>query len=156
MTKNVGKPSPHWALFQRYDIMDWEQPDRVYLRRWRIVQTPWFGILLHKILLPDGDRDVHDHPWAFIPIILRGGYVEEWCESEQNARHWSAFPLLWPRGARRRVRRARIMRLGEFHRIRTLDRVPTWTLCLVGPRHGSWGFMTPTGFVDWKDYGEED
>ena len=34
-----------------------------------------FNIFLHKFLKSDPD-DVHDHPWPYFTIILRGGYWE--------------------------------------------------------------------------------
>jgi len=34
-----------------------------------------FNVFLHKFLKSDPD-DVHDHPWPFLTIILRGGYYE--------------------------------------------------------------------------------
>jgi hypothetical protein len=41
--------------------------------RWRVV-TPWFSLRLHH-LLPDGeDAHPHDHRWAFVTLVLRGGY----------------------------------------------------------------------------------
>jgi hypothetical protein len=39
-------------------------------------QYPWIGARVHTILSSDDDRALHDHPWAFVTIILRGGYVE--------------------------------------------------------------------------------
>ena len=34
-----------------------------------------FNVFLHKFLKSDPD-DVHDHPWPYFTIILRGGYWE--------------------------------------------------------------------------------
>jgi hypothetical protein len=44
------------------------------------------------------------------------------------------------------------LRLTECHRITDLYRSPTWTLIVVGRRQQSWGFYTPDGFVDHRDY----
>jgi hypothetical protein len=46
-----------------------------YLIRWAI-NTPLLGIKLHHILRSDEDRDLHDHPWSFLSVILWGGYWE--------------------------------------------------------------------------------
>ena len=34
-----------------------------------------FNVFLHKFLKSDPD-DVHDHPWPYFTLILRGGYWE--------------------------------------------------------------------------------
>ena len=47
------------------------------------------------------------------------------------------------------------IRHGEFHAIAGLDRRPTWTLLLVGPRRSGWGFATERGFVDEQTYQRE-
>lgn len=64
-----------WAFLRREDLRDGD--GAIYLRRWRILETPWFGVLLHNIRKPDHDRDAHDHPWSWLTIALRGGYTEE-------------------------------------------------------------------------------
>ena len=42
-----------------------------------------FNIFIHKFLKSDPD-DLHDHPWAFRTLILKGGY---WEHTEQG-RFW--------------------------------------------------------------------
>jgi len=135
-----------WAFMSRFDIDD-PVTGELYLRRWRIVQTPWFAVYLHKIATPDKDRDLHDHPWSFLSLILRGGYDEErlvydngldgdMC-SKMFRRGW--LSLGWRRAT-------------DAHRITRLHRTPTWTLVLTGPRRRSWGFYTDAGYRDWKTY----
>lgn len=48
---------------------------RTFLRR-RGVDARLFGVLLHRIDAPDPGLDLHDHPWPFVSIVLRGGYTE--------------------------------------------------------------------------------
>lgn len=142
-----------WAFMSRFDICD-PQTGELYLRRWRIVQTPWFAIYLHKIATPDKDRDLHDHPWPFVSMVLRGGYDEVM----DTAAHY--FPMMNHALGRqellRTVRRGWLSiafrRATDAHRIVRLHRTPTWTLVLTGPRRRSWGFYTEQGFVDWKEY----
>lgn len=74
-----SNPSPRWAFMKRHDIPDLQNPGNTYLRRWRIIQTPWFGVFLHRIYLNDNDREVHDHPWNFT-TITDDGWV-----------HWQTF-----------------------------------------------------------------
>lgn len=124
-----------FALFRYYEILDHANNTDVYLRRWYLIHTPWFGVYLHNILRPDGDRDMHDHPWPFISIILKGGYVEETVEGYKG---WG-------------VASVHKMPATGAHRIRWIDR-NTWSLILVGKRCRQWGFHTPDGWVDYKTY----
>lgn len=51
--------------------------ESVYLRRWYIFKSNHFNVMLHNIKRSDDDPDPHDHPWGFISIILRNGYMDE-------------------------------------------------------------------------------
>lgn len=128
--------SIHWALLERFDIRD-EGTGELYLRRWRIVQTPWFGLYLHKIASRDKDRDPHDHPWSFVSLVLRGGYDEYRPGIGIMARGWLSLAF---------------RRANDAHTILRLHRTPTWTLVAVGRRKRIWGFHTRTGWVDWRRY----
>lgn len=46
------------------------------LRWWLIPRNRVFNIYLHKFLRDDDDRALHDHPWFWCSIMLRGEYVE--------------------------------------------------------------------------------
>lgn len=138
--KRAGTPSPRWAFLSLYRIKN--RDGSPYLTRFRILQTPWFGIYLHRIHTHDTDRDLHDHPWTFLSIVLLGGYVEEretfsWPDRDWKARKPLSFAL---------------RRATDPHRIVKLTRKPTWTLLFVGPRRRDWGFHTATGWVDWRTY----
>jgi len=77
------------GLFERFlmkvipyqEITD-DETGEVYLRRfflWNGKLTPGEykpRIYLHHILRSDKDRHLHDHPWDYSSIILKGGYFE--------------------------------------------------------------------------------
>ncbi len=46
-----------------------------HLHRWYILKTRLFSIYIHNIV-SDDDEDMHDHPWPFLVVILKNGYVE--------------------------------------------------------------------------------
>lgn len=117
---------------ERFDAPDVTDPSRTYLVRLRIVQVPWFGLYLHRFDRPDPRSTLHDHPWSFVSVVLRGGYVER-----------RLNPLNMQVNEERRVRRANVMRTHDAHAITALLRVPTWTLLLVGPRRRAWGYWEP-------------
>jgi len=104
---------------------------------------PYPNIFIHKILLSDEDRDVHDHPWNYITIILKGGYWE-WqpviVDGNQigEYRVWRGpCSIIWRRAS-------------SFHRLEMPE--PTWTLFLHGWRKKEWGFLTNKGFVESSEY----
>lgn len=143
-----------WAFFSRFDIRD-EATGELYLRRWRIIQTPWFAIYLHKIMTPDKDRDLHDHPWPFLSLILRGGYdevLDQWAYLAPHDPMWAKAGNMARPTVRRGWLSVGFRRATDAHRIIRLHRAPTWTLVLTGPRRRSWGFYTDRGYVDWKVY----
>lgn len=129
-----------WSLLRMFEVPDATEPDRTYLRRLRVAQTPWFGIYVHWIYLPDRDRDPHDHPWPLLSWILRGGYTETvWTgrltHSQHRRRRWSLHRVP----------------ITVAHSIDSLE-PRTVTLVLVGRRCREWGFWTATGWVHWKAY----
>lgn len=100
------------------------------------------GIYLHEIVGPDPGLDMHDHPWAFVALILRGGYSEQHAEARtpevpQNRtwRRWSIHR----------------MRQTDVHRITEVE-PGTLTLVLRGWKTRSWGFYLPDRWVHQADY----
>jgi hypothetical protein len=133
-----------WALLKPFQILKDGSP---HLDRLRLIETPYFGVFLHRIYRPDLDRDPHNHPWWFASVVLAGGYTElVWDHPE--ARQYGARP------SRARVRkRGSLAQLHESqaHRITAIEGL-LWTLVIVGPHRHSWGFWTHKGFVHWRDY----
>lgn len=91
----------------------------------------------HLILRSDPGRDLHDHPWDFTSVILRGAYTEVTHTGETTYRAGDVI-----------VRRAE-----DPHRL-ILDDGPVWTLVRTGPVRRRWGFHTPAGWVHWSDYAQ--
>lgn len=139
---------PNWAILRVATIMDAKDPSQVYLKRFILVKTPYFSVYVHRILLPDTDRNPHDHPFEFSSLILRGGYIED------------VYRRKIPRGRGRWVKQTYVRNLFSYHRhplssahsITTV--LPnTTTLVLAGRRVDTWGFWDEKqGFIDWKDY----
>lgn len=150
LADTVSRPEPRWAFFERTTIPDPADTSRRYLGRLRIVETPWFACFLHRFDHPDSVRHLHDHPWSFVSLVLRGGYDElfatDFDGAVEHAKGHQAKTRRWLAGSAHRIRR------GQFHAISSLARRSTWTLLLVGPRRQGWGFATPDGFVDHLSY----
>ncbi len=124
--------SPKWAFMEGFRVPDIEDPTKDYLWRLRLIQTPWFGIYLHKLCGPDARSELHDHPWSFISFVLRGGYTE-----------FVPGPYY---AQSRYVKRVNVKRFNKsYHWIAELDRTPTWTLVFVGRRRRVWGYLDRDG-----------
>ncbi len=152
----------------RYSLWRWTDvtlDGALYLRRLHLIQTPWFAIMLHWILRPDPQPDLHDHPVTFLSLVLRGWY-----------REWVPAPAWFPSAPlrvlrnqgsavrytvtgwwqRREVTRWRLFRPTDRHRICDVSPGGCVTLCFAGPVRRSWGFWTSGGFVEWREYGKDD
>jgi hypothetical protein len=124
----------------------------VYMERFwlRPYSDDYNGIAarVHHIVTPDYDRELHDHPWDFVSIVLRGGYTEarpidvEPCFAGTSELVCHGF-----RGAGSIARR----RATDRHRI-TDVMSDTWTLFVTGAKRQWWGFYGPTGKIHWKDF----
>lgn len=129
---------------------------RPFLDRWGLVHERFGGFLLHHIADADPGKDLHDHPWAFTSIVLRGGYTEEVADTRvasAMATVADMYPDSCTPGAPRSWRRFSIhhMPLTTAHRI-TAAEPGTWTLVLRGPTRRRWGFYLPTHWIVWTSY----
>jgi hypothetical protein len=107
---------------------------RPYLRRYLVARAFGCELYLHEFLTADGERHLHDHPWAWsASLVLAGGYVE------QVLRHLDGYA--GPVTALRAHDAPGFNWVGQgFHRIHALT-PGTWTLFAVGPRRRMWGFL---------------
>jgi hypothetical protein len=129
-----------WALWQWMDIPSAHNANAVYLRRLRVVQTPWFSVLIHWINEPDAGRHPHDHPWWFASWVVRGGYVEEMWPHYGHYRDNISMSRLWPR------RSWHTMSFWAAHRITEV--LPgTITVIFTGRRRRKFRFWTPDGRI---------
>lgn len=139
----------------------------LHFRRWRLFDSPWFGIYLHYIAKADEDKHPHDHPWPFVGIILWGGYVEMiWTvidtltdtirNDKQLWENWvkndlsKSFRFSYNDPGKIIFRRAK----NQYHMISRIKK-PTWTLVFHGPKRETWGYMTEAGWMDHQTYREE-
>lgn len=152
-----------WRFLNRRQTIVLSRPDDGTdgeLHRWRLIETPLGGIMLHQHRGPDPGRVLHDHPWPFAAFVLRGGYTEEVADA-RDAPSLASIADRWPETCTYGVERSRraaslhLVRATQAHRITRLHRVPTWTIVVHGRRRRAWGFYPASGFinektVDWK------
>lgn len=134
------KSGSAWAVWRWTDV---SFRGVLYLRRLQLLKVPRVGVvMLHWILGPDPQPDLHDHPVTFLSIVVRGGYDEERVVGGRAVLAWH-------------VRWWNFIRATDVHRIIRV-KPGTITLAIAGPGVRDWGFHTLDGWVYWKDYDPAD
>jgi hypothetical protein len=116
--------------------------DCPYMNRWIL----WFGLgtlRVHRFMRDDEDRDLHDHPWAFVTIPLQTYHEAVTVSGEASD---SLRTLRTVRRFRPHFRRAK-----HRHSVKLITR-PTWTIVITGPKTRSWGFWRHGEFVHWRTW----
>ena len=132
-------------------VMDRES-DEPYLERYYLFlkdrdRFP-FNVFLHKFLKGDPD-DVHDHPWPYATLILKGGYYE-WLPQFDSKGNKIAEMCVW-----RGPGSFRICRANSYHRIELDPNVTAWTLFMPGPKKRDWGFLVNNKWIQHEQYLKE-
>lgn len=92
--------------------------------RYTLAKTPWFRVYLHRLDAPVWHPQGHDHPWDFVAILLRRGYIEKTSE-----------------GIFRRRAGAVLFRPAEFvHNVIT-DGGTSWSVIVTGRKRRDWSFV---------------
>lgn len=136
---------------ERFEVPSRKVLGNIHFTRWRVVQTPWVALYVHKFETED-EGTFHDHPWGFLSFVLKGGYVEHYIDPMTGERE-SREIKRWSFNRKR---------THDFHYIARLTTNPTWTILLVGPRRRTWGFLSVdnpiyrewiehTTFPKWQD-----
>jgi hypothetical protein len=114
----------------------------VHFRRYRLIQTPWFAVYLHQICKSDEDKDLHDHPWSFESLILKGSYRENY---STGMHHYVVRNKTYYAGDV-------VQHDAEDAHQLTLLSQEAWTLVFTSGREREWGYRTAMGWVDNKTY----
>ena len=109
-----------------------------YMRRFWLFRSPLVNARVHEILRSDNDRHLHDHPWDYVSVILRGGY---WEITESGERWYGPGSVVCRRATHQ-------------HRLVLPPGQTATTLFLHARKRRSWGFHTEAGWVDWRSYVE--
>lgn len=114
----------------------------------RILSLVTFGkvhaIRVHRIMMCDADRDLHNHPFEFWSLILRGWYKEDIPAAGGGklltlSRYIVAgtWNKAWA---------------GDYHRIDGVSPGGVYTLFFMGKNNDNWGFLHDGQFVKSKEY----
>jgi len=142
---------PKFLRDRKRVILDRQSKDP-YLVRYYIFlkERKWFpfNIFVHKFLMSD-PADLHDHPWPYATLILKGGYYEWTPVYDRDGRKITEVSK-WCGPGSFRIRSA-----NSLHRIELDPDVTAWTLFMPGPQQREWGFATRKGWVKHKNYIQE-
>lgn len=100
-----------------------------------------FNFTLHKICLSD-EPTLHDHPWPWMSIILKGGYWE-WTDNKKPK--WKG-PGRISFSSSKRLHR---LQLGKDV---WNNNIPCWTLFFMGPKRRDWGFKVKDKWINNEEY----
>jgi len=132
-------------------VMD-RQNNEPYLERYYIFlkDRKWFpfNVFIHKFLKSDPD-DVHDHPWPYATLILKGGYYE-WIPQFNADGKMTCEVAKW-RGAGS----FRTCGATSYHRIELDPNVTCYTLFMPGPHKREWGFLVNNKWIHNETYLQE-
>lgn len=108
-----------------------------HFKRWRLLATPWLNIYVHGIYCEDKEANMHNHPWNFLSVVLKGGFTEQTHDGFTE----------------RTFLKFKYSKAEKFHRIFALHyKRPCYTLVFTGPVvNEPWGYDT-TPFTDHEAY----
>jgi len=104
-----------------------------------------FNVFLHKFLRSDPD-DVHDHPWPYATLILKGGYYEWVPKFDSNGKKIDE-ERMW-----RGPGHFRLCCATSYHRIELDSSITAWTLFMPGAKQRDWGFLVKDQWIQWEQY----
>lgn len=136
MSKPDEQREKFLGIFRKTVLRIKDENGPIYLIRYSLFSCPWFAIKIHKILMSDDDC-MHDHPWSFLSIILKGRYYE-WTPT-QGGWCFSAGNILWRPQP-------------WIHRLQLNDGETATTLVITFKKVRVWGFHTASGWKPWYEY----
>ena len=104
-----------------------------------------FNVFLHRFLKSDID-DLHDHPWPYATLILKGGYYEWTPQFGADGKKIGEIARWCGPGS------FRFAKANSYHRIELDPAVECWTLFMPGAKQRDWGFMVKNKWVQWEEY----
>lgn len=152
-------------------------PADPYLRRWYVIpRNPVLNVYVHQFLRSDDDRALHDHPWWFVSLILKGGYTEVTADGRTprsgvvggRYKGWDRTIAFRPATFRHRVELwPAVEHRNPFLQRRDHRVLPCWTLIITGRRSRTWGFWCKgpawpgastrhyvDRFIPWQEFGD--
>jgi hypothetical protein len=131
-----------------------------YMERfWVFKKRPYlpFASRIHHILRSDSDAHLHDHPWYYFTIILRGGYWEvTFAEPWEN--YGTKYEVFlgddgnWYKKRWYGAGSILFRKPNTWHRLIVEEGETAWTWFTTSKKVQDWGFKTKKGKIHWKNY----
>lgn len=110
------------------------RPECPYVRRW-LLWLGAFSVRIHHFVASDDPRALHDHPWWYLTVILKGGYTDV---TDSGGVHLRAPAVAFRHASHR-------------HTVQ-IDPGGVWTLLITGPQLRYWGFWVKGRFKKANKY----
>lgn len=130
-------PSKSWieSLLRRvlpHKEIGWQEIGEVFFR-YNLVKTKWFNLYLHQLDAPQWHPvGCHDHPWWFVTLLLKGGYLERQSIKVYNRKVGSKLTRRYPGQI--------LYRRAEHSHDVITPYGRSWSLVLTGRKIHQWGF----------------
>lgn len=108
----------------------------LHFRRWGIFQSKYFNIYLHQIYIEDREGFQHSHPWNFLCLILKGGYIEQRGDKLKTVKPGN---FIWANRY-------------QFHKIKQLLSKESISLFFTFGERQNWFFRTSMGDIESRRY----
>lgn len=108
----------------------------LHFRRYQLLKTPFGCIYLHKIYKADEDAHLHNHPWNYCSIVLKGTMIEE-----TRGQHMIMRPMSFV-----------FRRHDTYHKIKELLSPYVVTLFFTSKNNKEWGYDVDGTFVRHDTY----
>ena len=105
--------------------------------------TGYRSVRLHHINRPDHDRDLHNHPFEYRTFICNGWYSEVYANAPSREEWDYRFLFKGDSGVGSNT---------KWHRIDWVSAGGVWTLFCMTENTEEWGFDTPDGYVESREY----
>lgn len=111
-----------------YKEIGWQDIGEVFYR-YTLIKSSWFNVYLHQLDAPKWHPvGCHDHPWWFVTLLIKGGYLEN------------------NKGLLSRKYPGQILyRSADYTHDVTTPYGRSWSIVLTGPKSRNWGFMKCEG-----------
>lgn len=131
-----------------------------YMERFWVIKPRWWlpiASRIHHILRSDSDKHLHDHPWYYLTIILRGGYWEV-TFADPLKDYGYRYNLFQGEDGQWYKKRwygpgsVIIRKPNSWHRLIVNEGETAWTWFTTSKKVQEWGFKTPQGKIHWRQY----
>lgn len=92
--------------------------------RYQLVKCRWFNVYLHQLYAPNWHPECHDHPWGFVALLLKRGYLERVGNRDYRREPGSV-----------------LYRPAEFAHNVTTPYGTSWSMIFTTPKSRDWGFV---------------